>query len=119
MNGQQDISNKINTLSRKLEVLQASHQDIGRQIASITTDLRNLRLSSGNRSKDSPHGDKNLTLESCRNLLGSRVYIVNAKINEPNVGEIVKVGKLYVTIKLDNNQLKRRIPKNLRLVEHE
>ena len=59
------------------------------------------------------------SLEEGRRLIGRRVRILNPSKNEPYIGTIAAVGKIYVTVELPGGTQRKRFTKNLRLMQHE
>ena len=114
------IFEQTNRLDRKVGKLNRELQHIKTAIEHVTQEIQEIQIlinESGVTLTD--EYDKKLTLESSKNNIGRSVEILNPKRNEPNIGTIDKVGKLYVTIKLPNGVYKKRIPKNLKLINHD
>ena len=123
MNREDKVIGKIPSLNKHLKDLQSTYNKLGEDIVAITVQIRNLELELSSNYESKPKHFKpkprRLSLNSYRRHIGARVRILNPKTDEPNIGRVTKVGKLYVIIELTNNQLTRRIPKNIELLEHE
>ena len=111
---------KISDLQKELEDLEEEQLAIGVKIHLISQELGKLKLygEPDRKAKKAPSEVK-ITLNECRNLIGSRVRIVNPSPGEPNIGTILKVGKLYITVDLLNGIRRNRISSNLRLLKDE
>ena len=90
-------------------------EDIERKITVIKSEREDVPTKSLDRSWK----ESKVTLEYCRHSIGKRVRIINPKRGEPNIGTIVAVGKLYVTVELTPSISRNRQVKNLRLIEYE
>ena len=104
---------RVENLSRLLEELTVSHERTGRLIVELKNQIRYLNSNQGRVI------ERVVSLEQCKQLVGSRVRILNPAKQEPNTGVISAVGKLYVTITLPGGIKRNRISKNLRLIEDE
>ena len=118
MSNLEEVTEKLISLNQELETIQALHKHISKSIEEITKDINRLQLSanSHNQEEDNKPKSRILTLEACKSLLGERVHVLNPKRGEPNEGVIYKVGRVFVTVKLTNNETRKRIPSNLRLI---
>ena len=124
----EEFSKTLKEINRKLRNLQIIHDRTGREINEINREIEKLEASTEesrrnreNKSKQRPIVEqvKKLTLSDCRKRIGHRVFILNPRSGDPNVGRIESVGDLYVTVRLPNQQTRQRIPKNLRLYHYE
>ena len=103
----------VNQLILNVRELAELHERSKVLLANIERDIARIRRT------DASWNESKVTLEYCRRHLGERVRIVNPKRGEPNIGTIVAVGKLYVTVQLTPELSRNRQAKNLRLIENE
>ena len=90
-----------------------THEATGNAIDKLTNKIAEIE------DHLTPLREIKFALEESKKLIGRRVKILNPSKNEPNIGTIATVGKIYVTVELPGGIQRKRIPKNLRLVQHE
>ena len=117
MSGLTETQDKIEAIIRELNELEEDQLALGVRIHLLAEELGTLRITGAARPTRTK--ERKVSLIECRSLTGHQVRIVNPRRGEPNVGTIVKVQALYVTVKLEGGTLRRRIPSNLRLIENE
>ena len=103
----------VNQLILNVRELAVLHERSPVLLANIERDIAKIRRS------DPSWNESKVTLEYCRRHIGDRVRIVNPKRGEPNIGTIVAVGKLYISVQLTPELVRYRQAKNLRLIEDE
>ena len=110
---------KASTLRQEIKALRSEQELLATKIEKLSQELETLDLET-KRPKDFQRAEEaKVTLEQCRSKIGQKVRIINTKPGEPNVGKIHRVGKLYITVKLPDQTLKRRVADNLRLIHHD
>ena len=108
---------KLEKIDRKIRKLEDEHQRTLVSIKHITQEIEEIQIwfnESGINEPRSP--PRKLTLADCESNIGERVRILNPSFGEADKGKIKKVGRLYVTIELEDGKSKRRFPKNIELI---
>ena len=108
-NNNQYDTEEIVELLRKLELHQEETNRIIRSIRAKITKTPPI---------DNTPSERKITLEESRKLIGHQVKVINPRKDEPLIGFIQSVGSVYITVGLPGHKDRRRIPKNLRLIEH-
>ena len=105
-------SNKdLEEIIRDIERLKIAHNRTGKIIESLFEKVKLIQAS------DSEIKEKSFTLEESRYLIGRKVRIINPVKHEPNIGNILSVGKVFITVDLGQGLKRNRIAKNLRLID--
>ena len=112
----------IEHITAALEDLRLCHHQLGEAIRKLSLEVSTIERRQ-HRDSAIPKSRRTIEVkpsrEDCENAIGSYVRIVNPGKGEPDVGYIHSVGKLYVTVVISGGTRKQRIPKNLRLIQHE
>ena len=108
-------------ISRALEKLTLSHQRTEEAIRklSLEVEIRKRGYSKNRDNKPNIMREQKLTKEKYEHLIRSRVRIINPGKDEPNIGYVHSVGKIYITIEIPGGIKKQRIAKILRLFTNE
>ena len=101
----------LKALIRDIEKLQIAHERTGKIIETLTEKVRSIQLS------NSKVNERSFTLEESRYLIGRRVRILNPAKHEPNIGTILSVGKVFITVDLGEGLRRNRTAKNIRIIE--
>lgn len=99
-------------IEEALRDLEISHQATGRAILKLKNKL------SKKQNTAAPVIFKAVTIEECKQLIGRQVKVLNPKKGESEFGFIQAVGTRYITLGIPGTKDRRRIAKNIRLVEH-
>ena len=102
--------NDLGDVIRELEKVKISHERTGKLLKTLSDKIERLQ--------DNQQGitERNITLEESRYLIGEQVRIVNPHKGEKNIGSILAVGKLFITVDLGEGTKRNRVAKNLRLI---
>ena len=119
-----EVLKKINSLHKELDNLEEENLAVGVKINLISQELKDLCLNTPHETEpEIPQAinaqGKTIILSECKNLIGRKVKILNPKTGEPHIGQISKVGTLYVTVTLPGDIKQRRAAKNLLLIQDE
>ena len=101
----------IEEVLREIEKRKISHERTGKLITNLTQKV--LSITEGK----SEVRERVFTLEQSRYLIGEQVGIENPNKHKKNVGIILAVGKVFITVDLGNGLRRNRIAKNLCLIE--
>ena len=102
---------KLAEVIRDLERVKISHERTGKLIENLSEKILLLQ------APKEEITERSFTIEESRYLLGRRVRITNPAKREPNVGKILSVGKLFITVDLGEGLKRNRIAKNLKLID--
>ena len=104
---------KVNKLRKEIKALRSEQELLSNKIGKLSRELHTLSLETERTQR--PQESK-VTLNQCRSNIGRKVRIINPKPEEPNTDIIHRIGQLYITVKLPDQTLKRRVASNLRLI---
>ena len=115
---QQEAS--IEQISKAIEELTLAHRTTGEALRKLSFEVEILKNGYGTARDNKPIviRERKATREEYQGLIGSRVRIINPGKDEPDIGYVHSVGKLYITVEIPGALRKQRIAKNLRLLEH-
>ena len=106
-----DRVDNLEDVIRELEKVKISHEKTGKLIASLEAKIQRVQ------TNQKTTREKTITLlEESRYLIGRQVRIVNPHKGEKNIGSILAVGKLFITVDLGEGNRRNRVAKNLRLI---
>ena len=113
---QQETS--IEQISKAIEELTLSHRRTGEALQRLSFEVEVLksRITRARDNKPLVIRERKVTREEYQDLIGSRVRIINPGKDEPDIGYVHSVGKLYITVEIPGALRKQRIAKNLRLL---
>ena len=115
-----NLLTKIEKLDKKAVKLEKDHKETLTSIEHILQEIHEIQLLINESGLTLPPPvPKQLTIADYRKKIGRPVKILNPKFGEPDQGNIEKVGRVYVTVKLPNGSFKKRIPKNIVLLNDE
>ena len=103
----------IDNLTRLLNEIKISHERTGRLISELENQVKYLKIDKAKVSEVA------LTLDEYRGQIGSRVRVLNPSKQDEVIGTVFRVGKIYVTVLFPQGTKRNRIPKNIRLINHE
>ena len=102
----------LTEIEEALDQLERSHQATHRAIQALKS-----KLPTKQRVTESPTL-RPINLQECSQSIGKQVKVLNPRKGEPSIGFIQSVGKKYVTIGLPGHKDRRRMAKNLMLIDH-
>ena len=107
---------KVNKLRQEIRALRSEQESLSNKIERLSKELHTLSLETDQFQENQKTKESKVTLDQCRSKIGNKVRIINPKPGEPSTGLIHRVGQLYVTVKLPDQTVRRRIASNLRLI---